>query len=155
VTHEPFISLDLLPTFCQIAGVPAPADRAIDGSDFLPMLEGKPIGRRTPLFWHYYRSIGAPKAAMREGAWMILGHWDQPLLPESGATLRPGDMEIIKRARLTSFELYHLRADLGETRDVASQEPERLRAMSKRLTDMYTQVIAEGRSWRVPEPGAK
>jgi arylsulfatase A len=155
LSREPFTSLDLLPSFCQLAGVARPADRAIDGSSFLPMLDGKPIERRTPLFWHYYRSIGAPKAAMRQGDWMILGLWDQPMLAGSGATLRPGDMEIIKRAKLKSFELYDLRADQAESRDRASQEPERLRAMSARLTDLYTQVIAEGRSWQVPGPGAK
>jgi arylsulfatase A len=155
VSREPFTSLDLLPTFCQLAGVKIPADRPIDGSNFLPILDGKPIERRTPLFWHYYRSIGEPKAALREGDWMILGHWDQPVLPGSGAALRPGDMEIIKRAKLKSFELYNLRTDLGETRDLASQEPERLRTMSKQLTDLYTQVIAEGRSWNVPGPKPK
>ncbi len=154
VSRESFSSLDLLPTFCQLAGVPVPGDRAIDGSNFLPILEGKLITRRTPLFWHYYRSIGEPKAALREGDWMVLGHWDQPQLG-GGGTLRPGDMEIIKRAKLTSFELYNLRADLGEMRDVASQEPARLSAMSKRLTEMYTQVIAEGRSWKMPGPGGK
>jgi arylsulfatase A len=29
VSREPFISLDLLPTFCQLAGVPVPALRAL------------------------------------------------------------------------------------------------------------------------------
>jgi arylsulfatase A len=155
VSREPFTSLDLLPTFCQLAGAKVPADRPIDGSNFLPILEGKPIERRTPLFWHYYRSIGEPKAALRDGDWMILGHWDQPVLPGSGAALRPGDMEVIKRAKLKGFELYNLRTDLGETRDLASQEPERLRTLSKRLTELYTQVIAEDRCWQVPGPGAK
>jgi arylsulfatase A len=155
VVHEPVSSLDLLPTFCQLAGVKVPDDRAIDGSNFLPILDGKPIVRRTPLFWHYYRSIGAPKAALREGDWMILGHWDRADLPGSGATLRPGDMEVIKGAKLKSFELYNLRADLGETRDLASQEPKRLQALGKRLTELYTQVIAEGRSWNVPSPASK
>ena len=127
-----------------------PEDRVLDGSSFLPILEGRPIARRTPLFWHYYRSIGAPKAALRDGDWMILGHWDQPALAGSGGALRAGDMEIIKAAKLNSFELYNLGADLGETRDLASQEPQRLQALSKRLTEMYSQVIAEGRSWKVP-----
>ncbi len=155
VVREPFSSLDLLPTFCQLAGVKVPDDRSIDGCNFLPMFEGKRIERRTPLFWHYYRSIGEPKAAMREGDWMILGRWDKPPLPGSGGALRTGDMEIIKSAKLSSFELYNLRADLGETRDLASQEPQRLRAMSQRLTELYTQVIAEGRSWKVAGSAAK
>jgi arylsulfatase A len=150
VCREPFSSLDLLPTFCRLAGSEVPGDRPIDGSNFLPILDGKPIERRTPLFWHYYRSIGAPKAAMREGDWMILGHWDQPELPGSGSALRAGDMEIIKRAKLKSFELYNLRDDLGEAHEVAGREPERFRKMSQRLTDLYAQVIAEGRSWKVP-----
>jgi arylsulfatase A len=148
-SDEPLWSLDLLPTLCRVAGAKAPADRAIDGADFLPALRGKKIERKTPLFWHYYRALGEPRVALREGDWVLLAHCG-PLPKGAGATLRPGDMELIKGARLTAFELYNLRDDLSQTRDLAREQPERVRALSERLRALYREVIAEGPTWNVP-----
>ncbi len=149
VVNEPVSGVDLLPTLCEIAGVKVPVDRALDGASFLPIFEGKPIHRKTPLFWHYFRSIGPPKAALRSGDWMVLGQWDGPPL-SGGGSLRPGDMEIIKSARLTGFELYNLSGDLKQASNRASEEPERLKQMSQMLVDKYTQVQSEGPVWNLP-----
>ena len=92
------------------------------------------------------RRIGCAKLP---DAYCVIGRGSGNPQSQAGA-LRAGDMEIIKGAKLNSFELYNLGADLGETRDLASEEPQRLQALSKRLTEVYTQVIAEGRSWKVP-----
>ena len=152
VVSEPVSGVDLLPTLCEIAGARLPEDRNLDGTSFLPIFEGKPIERKTPLFWHYFRSIGPPKAALRSGGWMVLGKWDgqteNPLRP--GGSLRPGDMEIIKSAKLVDFELYNLGEDLEQKIDQASEEPERLKLMSKMLVDKYTQIQKEGAVWDVP-----
>jgi arylsulfatase A len=145
--HEPLWSLDLLPTLCRVAGAKVPADRAIDGADFRPALEGKKIERRTPLFWHYYRALGEPRVALREGEWVVLAHCE-PVAVGAGAAFKAGDMELIKGARLTTFELYNLRDDLHQDRDVAQQEAERLRAMSQRLRTLYREVFAEGPNWK-------
>ena len=150
VVNEPVSGVDLLPTLCEIAGVKVPVDRALDGASFLPIFEGKPIQRKTPLFWHYFRSIGPPKAALRSGDWMVLGQWDGPARSSGGGSLRPGDMEIIKSARLTGFELYNLSADLKQASIRASEEPERLKQMSQMLVDKYTQVQSEGPVWNLP-----
>jgi arylsulfatase A len=148
---EPLWSLDLLPTFCRAFGAKVPTDRAIDGSDFLPALAGKKIDRKTPLFWHYYRSLGEPRVAMRDGDWVILARCD-PSVKGAGATLQKGDMEVIKNAKLTGYELYNLRDDLSQTKDVAPAEPERLKQMSQRLVALYREVIAEGPTWMVADP---
>lgn len=146
VVSEPVASLDLLPTLAHLAGASVPADRQLDGVDILPLLEGKAFKRSLPLYWDYARALGEPKAAMRVGDWMVLGHWDLPPLgPLSG--ILPGDMEKIKTARLTNFELYNLRADLSEQRDLAADEPERLRELSGMLAEKHRAVQAEGPSW--------
>ncbi len=148
-SDEPIWSLDLLPTLCKIAGCKQPTDRPIDGSDFLPALAGKKIERKTPLFWHYYRSLGEPRVAMREGPWVMLARSNS--LPKgAGGTLQLGDMEAIKSARLTTFELYNLHDDVGQAKDVAVEEPERVRTMSQRLRGLFQEVIAEGPSWVIP-----
>jgi arylsulfatase A len=148
-SEEPLWSLDLLPTLARVARAKVPTDRPIDGADFLPALEGKKIARKTPLFWHYYRALGEPRVALRDGDWVVLAPC-KPLPEGAGGPLKAGDMELIKGARLTTFELYNLRDDLGQNRDLARQQPERLRALSDRLRALYGEVIAEGPTWNVP-----
>ncbi len=145
----PVWSLDLLPTLCQAAGAKVPTDRPIDGTSFLPALEGKKIERKTPLFWHYYRALGEPRVALRDGDWVVLAGC-APLPTGAGAALVTGDMKLIKEAKLTTFELYNLRDDVGQTKDLAKQEPQRLRTMSERLRAMYREVVNEGPTWKVP-----
>jgi arylsulfatase A len=151
---EPVCSLDLLPTFCELAGVKLPEGRSFDGASFVPLFDGQPVVRQTPLYWHYFRSIGAPKAALRSGDWMILGHWDGPMLGPGGS-VRAGDCEAIKSAKLVAFELYNLRDDLAEATDLAIQEPEKLGELKELLVKKYAEVQQEGRVWDVPSPAGQ
>jgi len=147
--NTPVCSLDLLPTFCELASVPLPTRRVLDGTSIVPLLDGRTIERQTPLYWHYFRSIGAPKAAMRVGDWMILGHWDGPQLGP-GASVHPGDCEAIKAAKLVKFELYNLKDDLSQTTDLAEKEPARLKELTALFVKKYEQVRDEGPVWDVP-----
>jgi hypothetical protein len=56
---------------------------------------------------------------------------------------------VIKSAPLGAFELYNLKQDIGETTDLAQQEPQRLKEMAAALEAMYRQVQAEGPVWPV------
>ncbi|MDX1947311.1 MAG: sulfatase-like hydrolase/transferase [Pirellulaceae bacterium] len=152
-SSEPVCSLDLLPTCCELAGIPAPNDRVLDGASFVPLFEGQPIVRATPLYWHYFRSIGGPKAALRDGDWMILGHWDGPQLGPGGS-VHAGDCEAIKTAKLTKFELYNLKKDIGETTELAKQEPGKLKELAELLVKKYEEVQKAGRVWEVPSTPA-
>ncbi|QDU97440.1 sulfatase-like hydrolase/transferase [Lignipirellula cremea] len=153
VVAEPVCALDLLPTFCALAGVKPPTDRALDGADLSAVFQDEAVKRATPLYWHYFKSIGPPKAAMRIGDYMVLGHWDAQEL-QAGSSVRLGDMEIIKRAKLVKFELYNLRDDLAEKRDLAEVEPERLQKMAAQLQAKYAEVQAEGPVWTIEKKAA-
>src|SRR5205823_14563082 len=73
VSEEPVCGVDLLPTLCAIGGVEPPNDRPLDGASFLPVLEGKPVKRTTPLYWQYDKAISTPwKVSIREGAWKLV-----------------------------------------------------------------------------------
>ncbi|MEA1951999.1 MAG: sulfatase-like hydrolase/transferase, partial [Planctomycetota bacterium] len=111
VCREPICGVDVLPTLCKIVGVEQPADRAIDGSSILPIFEGKPVNRKTPLFWQYNRALGWAKVAMRDGDWKILAD-----------------------AELKKFELYNIKNDISEKNNLAQKEPERLKKMKADLT---------------------
>jgi arylsulfatase A len=132
VCDEPVCNLDVLPTFCEIAGIAPPADRALDGASFLPIFAGKPIARKQPLYWQYDRALGWAKLAMRDGDWKVLAD-----------------------AKQTKFELYNLRQDIGEKQDLAAQEPERLKTMAARLKQIHAQVQAEGPQWPAAKKPAK
>jgi arylsulfatase A len=132
VCDEPVCNLDVLPTFCEIAGVAPPADRALDGASFLPIFRGKPIFRKQPLYWQYDNALGWAKLAMRDGDWKILSD-----------------------AKLAKFELYNIKQDVGEKHDLAAQEPERLKALAARLKQIHAQVQAEGPQWPAAKKPAK
>jgi len=132
VCDQPICNLDVLPTFCQIAGVPLPNDRAIDGASLLPIFEGKPIQRKQPLYWQYNNALGWAKLAMRDGDWKILAD-----------------------AGMTKFELYNIKQDIGEKHDLAAQEPQRLAAMAAALKRIHAEVKAEGPQWPTVKKPAK
>jgi len=117
VCHEPVNGTDVLPTFCEIAGVKVPTDRAIDGASMLPIFKGKPIKRDVPLYWRYDRALGGPKHALRVGNWKLLGH-----------------------AGLKKFELYNLEKDLKEATDLSAREPDRLKKMIAAMKELHGQV---------------
>jgi arylsulfatase A-like enzyme len=94
----PVSSLDVFATALAAAGAPRPIDRACDGVNLVPYLAG---GNTSPpherLFW---RMGGGKAHAVREGTWKLV------------------------RAQNKPAELFDLAADVGETRDLASEKPE-------------------------------
>ena len=56
-------------------------------------------------------------------------------------------MEALKTAELTGFELYNLKQDIGESIDLAETEPARLQAMKERLVALYRDVRGDSPVW--------
>ena len=142
----PISAVDFLPTFCAAAGVPIPKGHNLDGTDFRPALTCGKIERSTPLFWAYYRSISAPKVAIRDGDWKLVAMWDGPAKP-IGGNVNPKSMELIKKAKLTSFELYNVRKDIGEREELSKKHPEILAKLKKALQEKYAEVQKESPVW--------
>lgn len=117
-SSEPVTGLDFLPTFCALAGVPAPADRAIDGESVAPLLEGKGVKRTRPLYWQYDAAISEP--------WHV--------------AVREGDWKLLSTPKLDQFALYNVAQDKGETTDLATAEPERVRKMAEEMRRRFRDV---------------
>jgi arylsulfatase A len=65
-THETAITMDILPTYAELAGATAPDD--VDGITLTPVLfEGKPLPKRD-LFWR-----AGSDYAVRRGPWKLVG----------------------------------------------------------------------------------
>lgn len=100
-------TLDLLPTFCQLAGVKAPADRVLDGYDLSAALRGKGRSPRQTMF--YWR--GSKLYAVRHGAFKA--HFITR--SEYG-----GEAPVEHETPL----LYNLDHDPSEKWDIAAKHPE-------------------------------
>jgi len=146
VSDTPVIGTDILPTFCAIADIEPPRDRALDGADIRPLFEGRPIPRSTPLYWHFYFASGPQKVAIREGDWKLSAELIAPA-PRHRGSITAEDQRAIKTARLGKMELYNLKSDIAETTDLKSSEPGRFERMRRMLEKKYREVQAESPTW--------
>jgi len=148
VSSEPVCGVDLLPTVCDIAGIDAPADRPLDGTSWLPLLND-PAGslqRATPLYWHFARARSDVKVAIRDGDWKLVARLDQPI-PDRGADIEASEMEMYRLAELVDFELYDVRNDVAESSDQKEQHPRRFEQMKLDLIQKYHEVRDESPTW--------
>jgi len=142
VVETPVGGLDLLPTFCAIAGIPAPSDRALDGENILPLLQGREFTRNRPQYW--WRING--EVALREGDWKIKAG----VAPDQGYASRVDWYQNAAVDRATA-ELYNLKDDLGEQRNLAAQHPEILARLTPKLAATHAAMQEEQRrtvAWR-------
>jgi len=103
--------VDFLPTFCQLAGVPLPADLKSDGEDVSDVLLGQSRPRGTPLLWEWRFNIAgepfhrSPTLAIRDGDWKLLLNpdrsrvelYDIPRDPTQLANLATAHPDIVER----------------------------------------------------------
>ncbi len=108
----PVVGYDFYPTLLDLAGLPLKPEQHKDGVSFVPTLEGKKQDRGD-IFFHY------PHYG---------GKGDSP----AGA-IRDGDYKLIQFYEDGHLELYNLKKDLSETKNLASKEPKRAADMLRRL----------------------
>ncbi|MEM0896333.1 MAG: sulfatase-like hydrolase/transferase [Verrucomicrobiota bacterium] len=130
VSDVPVIGSDIFTTVLDIAGIPVPDDRTIDGANMTPAFSGNPIDRKVPLFW---RTHIAPA--------------------DSHAALRVGDWKLVADKEFENFQLYQIRKDWQERNDLAAEKPAKLEAMKKTFFEVWNGIEAEGpRDWWENEP---
>ncbi|MGA2866619.1 MAG: sulfatase [Verrucomicrobiota bacterium] len=95
----PVCSIDFFPTLLEIAGVKLPGP--VDGLSLVPLLKQSGSLDRDALYWHYPH------------------YWSGNTVRPSG-TVRAGDWKLIEFYEDMRAELYNLKEDLGETRDLAN-----------------------------------
>ncbi|WPU94005.1 sulfatase-like hydrolase/transferase [Mucilaginibacter sabulilitoris] len=103
-------SLDLLPSLTKIAGVKLPADYRGDGKDRSGVLLGKPSARNMDMYWEYGRNniaFNYPK-----------GRDKSPNL-----AIRSGDWKLLMNNDGSDAQLYNIKNDKNETKDVAADFP--------------------------------
>ena len=143
VVSHPVSALDFLPTFCELAGTQPPKDLALDGASFLPVLNNQPIQRKKPLVWVYYNALNKRRVAMRDGDWKILAKLDIGKLNKVDAR----NEQQIKGASLSDFQIFDLSKDIGEKKDLAKANPQKLAELKQRLEAHYKELVDGSHVW--------
>ncbi len=123
VCSVPVIGADFFPTLLAMAGVPPPAGHAVDGESLVPLLKQSGPLARDAIYWHYPHYH--PGGATPYGA------------------IRAGDFRLVEFYEDRRVELYNLKDDIGETRDLAASRPDQVAELKRRLHAWRERVGAQ------------
>lgn len=126
VADQPVITPDFYPTILELAGVEGDAahNANVDGVSLAPVLRDPTasLGRQT-LYWHYphYHSQGAtPYSAIRDGDYRLVEFFEDD-----------------------HVELYNLKEDVGEAKDLATEMPDKAADLRQKLQAWREEVGAQ------------
>jgi arylsulfatase A-like enzyme len=111
VVDTPIVNLDFVPTLLTFAGLAVPS--GLDGVNIGPLLLGSAPNAQREFFWHfphYNNQGGRPAGAVRDGDWKYITYYDT------------GEVQ-----------LFNLKGDIGERKNVAAAET----AQSARLKQLH------------------
>jgi len=108
-------TLDLYPTFARLAGAALPTDRVLDGVDLTALLKADGDAKPPRQEFFYWR--GSRLEAVRSGRWKLSRRTTKRKSP-------PGPMA-----------LYDLAKDIGESRDLAAENPGVVERLTKRMAE--------------------
>jgi arylsulfatase A-like enzyme len=115
-------SIDWLPTLLEMVGVPLPDALKPDGISIVPALKGNTL-QRDAIFTHFPHDTPAsgqhPATSVRRGDWKLIRVYARN---EDGSD---------------QLELFNLRDDLGETKEISKDHPE----IAKELNDLITNFL--------------
>jgi arylsulfatase A-like enzyme len=113
IDHTPTSFWDWLPTFAELAGLPAPARS--DGVSLLPLLQGQPLPRQPLVYVEYFQNGSTPNYSEFWPAHRNRTRRQMQVLYEAGYKGLRYDIT----AAATPFEIYDTLADPQETNNLA------------------------------------
>ncbi len=118
-------TVDLLPTFCSLAGIELPYGYEPDGQDISSILQGEPIVRDQPLLWDWTATQA--------------GH---PINKSPGLALRSGKWKFLMNPDGSRKELYDFETDpqCMEVDNLADQNPGLVEEFSKVLLEFKASI---------------
>lgn len=133
--------IDVLPTLVKLAGGEVPADKPIDGRDLWPLLSGQ--SKQSPREAQYYFN-GTSLEAVRSGPWKlaIKKQNDPASHPATATTEGP-----------SGPRLYNLDTDIGETSNVAAENPDVVKKLKELIARMDADLGAGRTGPGVRPPG--
>ena len=124
-------SIDLFPTFLELAETEEHIPEDIDGKSLVPILFDPSIETHQTLYWHYphYHSGSGmvPAGALRSGDWKLIEWYEKSLLGEEEQ----------------AFELFNLETDEGETTNLADSQKTLTNELANKLQKWRHDVNAQ------------
>jgi arylsulfatase A-like enzyme len=111
VCQKPVSSIDFFPTFMELAGLHT--TNVVDGLSLVPLLNGNGSISERELYWHY------PHYSDQGG--------------KPGGAIRDGDFKLIEDYETGRLELYNLKEDVGEKRNIANQDAAKANELERKL----------------------
>jgi arylsulfatase len=137
VRHNPGHLIDIVPTLLELAGAKAPES-----------VEGKPVPSAPG------RSL--VPAFAKDGT---VAHDYLWWLHEANRALRVGDWKIVAAGKDAAWELYDLRTDRAESKNLAADQPERVREMAglweKRTAEFRELALMDMPAGAAAQPAGK
>lgn len=122
VNEELMTVMDLLPTFAKLAGAQIPSCHVIDGKDIWPVLTEDAKSPHEAFFYYKVDKL----EAVRSGKWKLF-------------------MTITKGKKTASPKLYNLEEDIGETTNVAKDNPKVVERLQARMTNFQKELEQNSR----------
>ena len=120
--NAPVSTVDWYPTLLELASVNPPTGQTLDGVSLVSVFHGASVVVRPRLFWHFPCYVGAatPSSAIREGDFKLIEFF------EDGGRR----------------ELYNLKSDPSEQRDLTATMPDKAAAMYRTLQTWQKETAA-------------
>ena len=123
ICDETVCSVDFYPTILDMAGLKPQPQQTLDGVSIVPLLKQSGVLTRDALFWHY------PHYSNQGG--------------KPGGAIRKGDFKLIEFYEDSHVELYNLKEDISEMKNLAGKMPEKTTELKKLLADWRVSVGAQ------------
>jgi len=115
---QPAIHVDIFPTFAEIAGAKLPK-QTLDGVSLLPLFKNPEAKlEREAIYYHFPGYLEAGQNGWRT----------TPV-----GMIRAGDYKLLEFFETGKVELYNLKEDLGEKKDLAEKQPEKTKELHQKL----------------------
>ena len=139
----PVMQVDFMPTFLELAGTKT--EKVIDGESLVPLLKQSGELKRKSIFWHMPGYLDKPVTrgrdkifrtrpvtVVRKGNWKLHLYLEEWVLDGGAKTI----------ATNNAVELYDLKNDLGERKNLANEKTEIRDELVKEITDWYNSTNA-------------
>ena len=119
ICDVPAIHVDVYPTLLELTGAPRPANYPLDGESLVPLLrDGNASLKRAAIYQHFPGYLGGGVDSWRT----------TPV-----ATMITGDWKLMEFLEDNHLELYNLRDDISETKNLAAAMPDKTKELHAKM----------------------
>jgi arylsulfatase A-like enzyme len=138
-SEAPAAHVDIYPTFLEIAGTKPKSGYVLDGRSFVAALKNPAApSSRDPIYWHF---PGYLESYVHANGWRTT---------PAGA-IHSGDFKLLEFFESGRLELYNVRDDVGETRDLAGARPDKVKELHGKLVAWRKEVGAVMPTMKTPD----